>query len=145
MLRFILVLFLFAWGCLHQKSSAQVPNPIFPNPNPLPRVQPLPETPEVLFPLPPAAPNPPELPQTLVVSRFEFQGNTAFSDEDLRQAVAPFSDRPLTFAELLQAEAAINQLYLQSGYINSGAVIPADQVLWLDRNKHLWTRRSRLP
>jgi hemolysin activation/secretion protein len=42
---------------------------------------------------------------------------------------APFTHRPITFAELLQAEAAVTQLYTEAGYINSGAIIAADQTL----------------
>jgi hemolysin activation/secretion protein len=40
---------------------------------------------------------------------------------------APFVGRPISFAELLQAEAAVTKLYTGAGYINSGAVIPAGQ------------------
>jgi hemolysin activation/secretion protein len=58
-----------------------------------------------------------------------FEGNTAFSVDELAAVTQPFTDRPITFAELLQAEAAITKLYTNAGYINSGAVIAADQTL----------------
>ncbi|RMF66175.1 MAG: ShlB/FhaC/HecB family hemolysin secretion/activation protein, partial [Cyanobacteria bacterium J069] len=37
--------------------------------------------------------------------------------------------QPLTFAQVLQARAAITQLYIDCGYISSGAIVPAEQVL----------------
>ncbi|WP_392532530.1 ShlB/FhaC/HecB family hemolysin secretion/activation protein [Nostoc sp. C117] len=69
------------------------------------------------------------LPQTIVVNKFEFDGNTAFSDEKLTQVTAPFTKRSLTFVELLQVEAAITKLYTDAGYINCAAAIPAGQTL----------------
>jgi hemolysin activation/secretion protein len=106
-----------------------IPFPLPPKPpEPISLPQPSPETP---LELPtPAVPSPEELPGipgTITVTRFEFVGNTAFSDKELTQVTAPFTNRPLTFAELLQAEAAVTKLYTEAGYVNSGAVIPAEQ------------------
>ncbi|MCU0542222.1 MAG: BamA/TamA family outer membrane protein [Oscillatoriaceae cyanobacterium Prado104] len=56
-------------------------------------------------------------------------GNTAFSSEALAKVTAEFTNKPISFAELLQAEAAVTKLYVDAGYINSGAVIPAGQNL----------------
>lgn len=70
-----------------------------------------------------------DLPQGIIVSKFEFDGNTAFSDKKLTEVTAPFTNRSLTFAELLQVEATITKLYTDAGYLNCGAVIPAGQIL----------------
>ncbi|QSJ20646.1 ShlB/FhaC/HecB family hemolysin secretion/activation protein [Nostoc sp. UHCC 0702] len=70
-----------------------------------------------------------DLPQGIIVSKFEFDGNTAFSDKKLTEVTAPFTNRTLTFAELLQVEATITKLYTDAGYLNCGAVIPAGQIL----------------
>ncbi|WP_375514914.1 ShlB/FhaC/HecB family hemolysin secretion/activation protein [uncultured Nostoc sp.] len=70
-----------------------------------------------------------ELPKSIVVRKFEFDGNTAFSDEKLTKVTAQFTKRSLTFTELLQVEATITKLYTDAGYINCGAVIPAGQTL----------------
>jgi hemolysin activation/secretion protein len=97
-------------------------------PEPIPIPQPAPETP--LRPPTPSVPSPEErlsIPGTINVTRFKFAGNTAFSDEELSKVTAPFTNRPITFAELLQAEASVTKLYTDAGYINSGAVIPAEQ------------------
>lgn len=99
--------------------------PQAPAPNTLPPQLPPPE--ELLQP-PPSTPTPPEVdpskvPGAFKVERFDFTGNTAFSTEKLRQVVAPYTNRPITFAELLQARSAVTQLYVDNGYITSGALI----------------------
>lgn len=97
---------------------------------PLPTPQPLPEIPiQIPTPTPPISPELPNLPGNITVTQFIFEGNTAFSNEQLSVVTAPFTNRPITFAELLQAEAAVTKLYTNAGYLNSGAIIPANQTL----------------
>jgi hemolysin activation/secretion protein len=109
---------------------AQLPNPIIPTTPELTPVNPQ------QSPLSPLETNPPTLPQgeispqipgTIRVESFEFQGNTAFSDRQLTEVTKPFTDREITFAELIAIETAIAQKYIEAGYINSGAVISANQ------------------
>ena len=110
---------------------SQLPNPIQPREPELPPPT-LPQTPEP-SPLQPTQPTPaegevrPDIPGTIRVDRFEFEGNTAFSDRELAEITKSFVGREITFAELIAAEAAVTQKYLAAGYINSGAVIPANQ------------------
>lgn len=121
---------------------AQVSRPIsspqrslpFPLLSPSPRPLPIPRSPtKVPLELPPAsAPVPerlPTLPGHITVTQFIFEGNTAFNNQELTQITASFTNRPITFAELLQAEASITKLYTDAGYINSGAIIGANQTL----------------
>lgn len=109
----------------------QLPNPIQPREPELP--PPTPPQPPEPSPLQPTPPTPvegedrPEIPGTIRVDRFEFEGNTAFSDRDLAEVTKAFTGREITFAELIAAEAAVTQKYVAAGYINSGAVIPANQ------------------
>ena len=111
--------------------SQQLPNPIQPREPELPA--PEPPQPPYPSPLPPTPPTPaesefrPDLAGTIRVDRFEFEGNTAFSDRELAEITKPFAGREITFAELIAAEAAVTQKYVAAGYINSGAVIPANQ------------------
>lgn len=129
----------------------QLPN--FPQPLPLPlpspdspsvprnEVQPpsqspIPQTPPTLLPPPeqllepsPSSPQSPEpssgkVPDLIRVDRFEFEGNTAISDAELRKITEPFTGRDISFAELFQARSAVTQLYIERGYITSGALIP---------------------
>lgn len=105
-----------------------VPRPQEPTPLPTPDLLPPPE--ELLQ--PPTAPAPPQqqlpdnVPGTISVERFEFEGNTAFTDEQLRDELEKLNltGRPITFAELLQARSAITKRYTDEGYITSGALIP---------------------
>jgi len=138
----------------HNSEISQVPNPITPTPSlpetPEPsnippflpdRLRPPSQTPSVIptpapLPppeqlLPPRSPTPPtpeaipgKVPEKITVTRFEVEGSTVFSREELDAVLKPFSNRPLSFAELFEARSAITQLYLDNGYITSGALIP---------------------
>jgi hemolysin activation/secretion protein len=111
------------------------PQNIVPLPNSTPREPELPPTPkplpppEELLPTTPTTPLTPEVspvtvPDKFTVERFEFTGNTAFSNSQLAEVTAEFTGRPLTFAELLEARSAVTKLYVDNGYVTSGALIP---------------------
>jgi hemolysin activation/secretion protein len=82
--------------------------------------------------LPPVPPFPPEQPwaggrRTLVRS-FRFEGNTVFDEAELAAVVAPWSGREIGSEELQAARDAVTRHYVERGYVNSGAVIPNQQV-----------------
>ncbi len=82
----------------------------------------------------PALPQFPKIPPsqgTIRVSKFVFVGNTVFKNKQLEAVVDSFTDRSITFTELQQAVNAITNFYVQKGYINSGALIPADKNRYL--------------
>lgn len=99
---------------------------------PLPIPAPLPPPEDLLRP-PAGIPTPIEpgieIPSTITVERFQVEGSTVFSESELAETLAPFTGRPITFAELLQARSAVTQRYIDAGYITSGAFIPAGQVI----------------
>lgn len=64
---------------------------------------------------------------TITVERFDVIGSSVFNRKQLTAVVKEFINKPITFAELLQASEAISQLYRNEGYITSGAFIPANQ------------------
>lgn len=70
---------------------------------------------------------PGELSGAIVVDRYQIEGSTVFSAEELAQVTAPFTTtvtkRPVSFAEILQARSAITKLYVDRGYVTSGAII----------------------
>lgn len=114
-------------------AQSQLPPPqdIVPPPAPTPQPQipsaPLPPPEELLQPpATPAIPTPipGKIPATIVVKRFEVVGSTVFSVEQFNRVLAPFTNRPLSFSELFQARSAVTQLYIDAGYITSGALIP---------------------
>jgi len=59
----------------------------------------------------------------LRVERFEITGSTVFSADELARAVAPFTGRELGTEDLLAARDAVTRLYVDAGYVTSGAVL----------------------
>ena len=55
--------------------------------------------------------------ETVVVSRFRFEGNTVISDAALTRAVAPYVGRPVDFDELQNAAAMASLAYRDRGYV----------------------------
>lgn len=107
-----------------------------------PSTQPLPEQPppsrlpppEELLPPPTTTPPSPEqapfeeTPQTITVEKFEVTGSTVFSREDFAKITAPYTNRPITLAQLFEVRTKITQLYVDKGYITSGAFIPPQKL-----------------
>jgi len=125
----VIFVFLLIIGSVNP-AFAQVPRPITPRQPQLPTPE-IPierEPPQLEIPPSEAIPVPDiNIPGKILVSGFEFVGNTAFSTEELQEVVAEFQGKELSFAELLAAEAAVTKKYIDAGYINSGAIIPAGQ------------------
>jgi hemolysin activation/secretion protein len=115
-------------------AQLRVPSPIELSRPDFPEVPPSRPQPNPLL-LPPSLPSAPSLlepdatSETVIVNEFRVEGSTVFTDAELTEAVAPFQNRPLTFSQLLEARDAITKLYLEQGYVTSGAVLPADQVI----------------
>jgi hemolysin activation/secretion protein len=57
------------------------------------------------------------------VNRYLIEGSTIFSQTELAEVVAPFTGE-ITYADVLAARSAINQLYVDNGYLTTGAYIP---------------------
>ncbi len=120
---------------------AQVPNsqpPALP-PAPLPSRDRLPSQPSItplpsieeFLESPPSQPPNGEAPDTEVsftVSKFKIKGNTVLREAEIEKILAKYRNRPLTFANLLEIETELTKLYADKGYINSGVVIPAQDV-----------------
>ncbi|HIK19417.1 MAG TPA: BamA/TamA family outer membrane protein [Leptolyngbyaceae cyanobacterium M33_DOE_097] len=104
-----------------------------PAPKPLPEPRPQPQLPPAddLLRSPPSE-TPPEIAPgddsvTIVVKAFKVVGSTVFSEQQLATVLQPFTNRPLTLTELLQARTAVTQLYHDAGYVTSGAYIPPQE------------------
>jgi len=59
-----------------------------------------------------------------VVKEFRFVGNHVFSNRDLANVVEKYKGRELTAEDLEQARQDLTLLYINKGYVNSGAVLP---------------------
>lgn len=105
-----------------------------------PSAQPLPEPaptplppPEQLLPAPtlPVTPEdgiPTDGPDTITVTQFQVVGSTVFSPAQLAKATESFVGRPITISELFQARSAVTKLYVDNGYVTSGAYIPPQKL-----------------
>jgi len=51
-------------------------------------------------------------------------GSTVFSQQELEDAVAPWAGRTIRSEDLVAVRNALTQLYIEDGYVNSGAVLP---------------------
>jgi hemolysin activation/secretion protein len=60
----------------------------------------------------------------LFVRSFRFEGNTAFSNEELAKVAEPYTNREITSGELEEARRAVTLHYINHGYVSSGAVLP---------------------
>lgn len=105
-------------------------NPLRPPTEPPPEPEVLPPLEQILPPFtePPAFPQPPQIPGSIVVQQFEVIGSTIFSAEELTTLLEPYTKRPISFTELLQAQEAITKFYVDQGYITSGAFIPPQAI-----------------
>lgn len=55
-------------------------------------------------------------------------GSTVFSDAELADVVAPYRNRELTTEDLERVRLALTLLYVNTGYLTSGAIIPDQDV-----------------
>jgi hemolysin activation/secretion protein len=58
------------------------------------------------------------------VKKFEFEGNRVFSTRRLAKVVEGYAGREITSEELEEARVALTKLYVDAGYITSGALLP---------------------
>ncbi len=95
------------------------------------KIPPIPP-PEELFPSPVAPSTTPEVVPnqfsgSIRIDRFKVVGSSVFSPQELAKVTENYINKPITFAQLLQASEAVTKLYRDKGYITSGAFIPANQ------------------
>ena len=56
-------------------------------------------------------------------------GSTAFSDAEIAEVTAPFKNRTLLTEDLERLRLALTLLYINKGYLSSGAIIPDQDVM----------------
>jgi hemolysin activation/secretion protein len=88
----------------------------------------------ILFCSPKAQANPAQslpatsVPGTIVVSKFEIIGNKVIPSAAIDRVIKPYLFRPISFIELLELQRAITKLYIEQGYVTSGAFIPPQTI-----------------
>src|SRR5262245_55637742 len=63
-------------------------------------------------------------PVKVFVREFRFEGNTVFTKAELAKVTESFTNREITSDELEEARRAVTMYYINHGYVNSGAIIP---------------------
>lgn len=95
------------------------------------QIEPLPSIEDLLKAPNERNPSPTETPDssaTFKIREFKIEGNTAISEAEIQKRLDKYRDLPLTFADLLSIETDLTKFYQEQGYINSGVVIPAQDV-----------------
>ena len=99
-----------------------------PTPTPLPLPSPTPPNP-IQIPLIPTPPiNPTGSQQSIKVKSIQIIGQTVLKSE-INALIMPYVGQSKTFDELLELRSQITQLYLNNGYLSSGAFLPNNQNL----------------
>lgn len=62
------------------------------------------------------------------VNAIQVTGNTVFPDSEIKAVTTPYENRTLTTEDLERLRLALTLLYINNGYITSGAVIPDQDV-----------------
>lgn len=108
--------------------SGQPPGPLKeefqrPQPTPRPVLPPLPSVPpeeEVQKPIGAVQ---------VLVRDVRVMGSTVFSDAEINEVTAPFKNRTLRTEDLERLRLALTLLYINKGYLTSGAIIPDQDVI----------------
>jgi len=90
----------------------------------------LPPRDEVLKNVPPALETPKRhLPgEKIFIKEIKVTGSTVFSNDELAKVTGPFMNRELSPEDLEDARRELTLYYVKNGYINSGAVVPNQEV-----------------
>ncbi|MBT9314839.1 ShlB/FhaC/HecB family hemolysin secretion/activation protein [Leptothoe spongobia] len=129
------------WLSSGGKAHAQAPsleritpqNVIIPQPESQPEQLPpqeLPSADELLgpSPAPPIGPSLPPNSATFLIKEFEFSESTVFDEEELRAETDKYKGESKTFADIAAAREAVTNLYLENGYLTSGAIVPPQEI-----------------
>lgn len=123
--------------------SPQLPNPADTTPPrqpaPLPEPQPLPpslDRPSIPAPVPPPSEASPNGPSEICINGFAFEGNTAFTNEELNQVIRQklklaentMGCFNITWEKVIEAREAVNEHYKDKGFVTTGAYIPQQDV-----------------
>ncbi|MEM7593007.1 MAG: ShlB/FhaC/HecB family hemolysin secretion/activation protein [Cyanobacteria bacterium P01_A01_bin.83] len=107
-----------------------VPQTPLPGREQKPKITPLPPVEDFLDSVPEESPagDIPESEVEFEVREFKLEGNTVLDEAEVAAIFKKYRDRSLTFADLLELETELTKLYTDNGYINSGVVIPSQDI-----------------
>jgi hemolysin activation/secretion protein len=84
--------------------------------------------PAVTPPAAPAATQPLQQGPRFVLRGIRIEGNTVLDQASIDRIAAPYLDRPVTLGDLEEIRRGLTLLYVERGYLNSGAIIPDQDV-----------------
>src|SRR5262245_13173728 len=91
--------------------------------------RPAPKAPPIILPPAPVPKERPGIPPVRAfVREIRVTGSTVFSSEELATVTGPYQDRELATEDLEALRIALTLLYINRGYVNSGATLP-DQTM----------------
>ena len=64
--------------------------------------------------------------RALFVKHVLLDGNSVLPEQDLRAMISSYEEREVSIAELEELRQKLTRYYIDHGYVNSGAIIPAD-------------------
>ncbi|MBD2175318.1 ShlB/FhaC/HecB family hemolysin secretion/activation protein [Pseudanabaena sp. FACHB-1998] len=112
-------------------SNFAIPNDLAPKVTPQTPPEPtkLPPPDRLFAPQNPLTPQSPQVPpnstsELIVVKQFAVIGSSIFSDQDFQVITQAYTNRPISIIELFEVRTQITELYIERGYITSGAYIP---------------------
>ena len=70
-----------------------------------------------------------EIVANITIVEFVFDGNTVFTDQELGQAISDFTGKPVRLEALHEAVERLTRLYVEQGYVTSGAYLPIQPTL----------------
>ena len=71
---------------------------------------------------------PQNIPEKTVLRKFNVINNKVIPAADIDRALKPYLFRPLGFSELLEIQQVITQIYIDRGYLTTGAYIPPQTI-----------------
>jgi hemolysin activation/secretion protein len=115
---------------LNQPTPTVIPRDnLPPSIEPLPEkpIKPIPAPPELLAP-PPTTSEPENEMGDIIVKAFRITGSTVFNPSDFEPITKNYIGRPISLAQLFEIRSKITELYVNNGYITSGAYLPPQRL-----------------
>ena len=69
------------------------------------------------------------LTETIIIRRFKIVNNNVIASSQIQSVLQPYLFRPISFLELLEVQRVITELYVNRGYITTGAYIPPQTIV----------------
>jgi hemolysin activation/secretion protein len=126
------------WVSAQNRLNQPTPT-VIPRDNRPPSIEPLPEkpikpvpSPSELFAPPPTVSEPEneigDISGNIIVKTFRITGSTVFNASDFEKITKDYIGKPISLAQLFEVRSNITELYINKGYITSGAYLPPQRL-----------------